>query len=657
VYARLEGDNMRKTVYTMLDNAVEDFGDHPFVAVKNDEEWQHYSFRTIASDAEAIAAALLSRGYRDDEKIAILAEGSAQWVTCEFGTLLAGGISVPLSIKLLPEEIPFRLNHSEARAIVVSKNMLPKLSSSIPHIERHDMDFIVIDENGASLEELRSLLPEGAGDRVFLFRSLLEEGRALLSDYREQIQAVRQRRGEDDIVTISYTSGTTGNPKGIMLTHRNYFTNCSDSVDMFRVPLKEYSTLIILPCDHSFAHSVGIYAALLRGITLYFVDARGGGMAILRNIPINLVETDPVFLLTVPSLTGNFMKKIRAGVREKGRLIEDLFEKGIACGTKLYGDGFRPPSIGRYLRHYPLYKLADLLVFRKVRSIFGRDLRFCVGGGALLDIKQQEFFNALGVPIYQGYGLTEAAPVISSNLPRRHKFGTSGVIAPSVTCRVVKEDGNVAAAGEQGEIAIRGENVMKGYYKNEEATRETIREGWLYTGDLGYMDEDGFLMVVGRAKALLISKDGEKYSPEGIEEAIVNSSEYISQVMLYNDHRPYTVALIVPDTEKLHSLVKKGNIKKASEMLDFLSGELYAFKHQESYRGSFPTVWLPTSFQVLTEPFSEENKMINSTMKMVRHKIAEACDDLIEYMYSDEGKQHHNEKNHQAVRTLLPDLD
>jgi long-chain acyl-CoA synthetase len=350
------------------------------------------------------------------------------------------------------------------------------------------------------------------------------------------------------------------------------------------------------------------------------------------------------------------MKKIRSGIREKGAFIERLFERGIRHGTRLYGDGFRRPGLLRYLRYYPLYKLADLLLFGKVRSIFGRELRFCVGGGALLDIKQQEFFNALGVPIYQGYGLTEAAPVISSNLPQRHKFGSSGVLAPSVECKILREDGSEADVGEQGVIVIRGDNVMRGYFKNEQATRETIRDGWLYTGDLGYFDTDGFLMVVGRTKALLIAQDGEKYSPEGIEEAIVNSSEYIAQIMLYNDHRPYTTALLVPETEKLRELIEKQTIRSASELLDFLSGELYAFKHQESYRGSFPEVWLPVTFQLLTEAFTEANKMINSTMKMVRYKITEAYTERIEYMYTQEGRSHRNERNLTATRSLFPEL-
>jgi long-chain acyl-CoA synthetase len=258
---------------------------------------------------------------------------------------------------------------------------------------------------------------------------------------------------------------------------------------------------------------VGLYAALLRGIIVYFVDSRGGGIAALRNIPINLREPSPVFLLTVPALSGNFMKKISAGIEEKGKLLYGIFRAGMRAGLRVYGDCYRKPPFFRRAFNFPMYKFADLVIFRKVRSMFGSRIGFCVGGGAFLDIKQQEFFKSLGVSVYQGYGLTAAAPVISSNTPKLHKLGTSGKIAPSVTCRIVKDDGGDAATGEKGRVVIRDENVMKGYFKNEDATKEALRDGWLYTGDLGYLDDDGFLYVVEREKALLISVTGRNIHP------------------------------------------------------------------------------------------------------------------------------------------------
>jgi long-chain acyl-CoA synthetase len=498
-------------------------------------------------------------------------------------------------------------------------------------------------------DEAAKLADKGA---IVDYASVLKEGRSLAPKTAEKLQEIESSTGEDDVVTISYTSGTTGNPKGIMLTHRNYFANCRDSVEAFQVPLG-YKTLLILPCDHSFAHTVGLYAALLRGISIYFVDARGGSMATLRNIPINLKEANPVFLLTVPALTGNFMKKIRAAIEEKGGLVERLFNSGVAAGIAYNGDGFRKPPFGVRLRSWLPYKLADAVVFRKVRETFGKDIEFCVGGGALLDIRQQEFFKAIGVPIYQGYGLTEAAPVISSNTQFAHKMGTSGKVLATVHCRIVREDGTEADTGETGQVVIEGDNVMKGYFKNPEATAETIKDGWLYTGDRGFMDEDGFLNVVGREKALLISPDGEKYSPEEIEEAIVNSSRMIEQALVYNDHSRFTGALITLNRDAVEQAIGEKKLGSADEVLDEIRSSFYAFKNQETYRDRFPEQWTPATFQIVEEHFSEENKLINSSMKMVRFRVIETYQHLLDRMYAPDGPNHKNEGNREAVKNLF----
>jgi long-chain acyl-CoA synthetase len=633
----------------MLHSAAERFEERPYVWGKHEAGWSARSFREVEKDSAAFASALIKKGYSKGNCIAILSEGSPRWVIGEYGILRSGCISVPLSIKLLPEEILFRLQHSEAKAILVSKNTIPKLTSIYKDLAGK-LDVIYLDEEREYLGELIEN-SDIEKERTFLFEDMLSEERSLgiaassLKEIEEQIK-------EDDVVTISYTSGTTGNPKGIMLTHLNYYTNCRDAIEMFEVP-PDFRTLLILPCDHSFAHTVGLYSALIPGISLYFVDARGGGMAILRNIPINLKEANPDFLLTVPSLTGNFMKKIKNGIEEKGELLAALFSAGINAGITIHGNGFDKTPLWKKLINAAPYKIVDILIFRKVRAMFGNRIRFCVGGGALLDIKQQEFFKALGVPIYQGYGLTEAAPIISSNMPKLHKLGTSGQIAPSVECRIVDSDGAELPPGEIGEITVRGDNVMKGYYKNQEATRETIVDGWLHTGDRGYMDRDGFLSVVGREKALLIASDGEKYSPEEIEEAIINCSDFISQVMIYNDHKKYTSALAVLEGEKVARYIRENGITSAEELLPAIQDSFYSFKNDPVYRNRFPSMWIPATFVILREPFSEENKMINSTMKMVRYKIVEAYQELLDYMYTPKGDSCANPKNLAVVNDLF----
>lgn len=227
-------------------------------------------------------------------------------------------------------------------------------------------------------------------------------------------------------------------------------------------------------------------------------------------------------------------------------------------------------------------------------------------------------------------------------------------MVPNVDCRIILPDGTEAPAGEKGEIVIKGNNVMKGYYKNPETTAKTVKDGWLYTGDLGYYDQDNFLMVVGRGKALLISADGEKYSPEGIEEAIQNSSELILQAMVYNDMKKYTTAIITLDAPKVARYVEKHKIADSEVLLKAIKLDFYKFKETAEYRNQFPEKWIPSTFQIVPEPFTEQNHMTNSMMKMVRHKIQEVYHDKIEVMYTSEGSNAVNDINRQTVKKYLP---
>jgi long-chain acyl-CoA synthetase len=648
---------MKRTVLRMMDEAASTWGSDPYTLKKGPSGWLAFSFRSARERSRDFAAWLSLKGYGKGDRLAILAEGSPEWVMAESGMLCAACVSVPLSIKLLAEEIPFRLDHSEARAVCTTKNQLEKVLGSFASLADKAIALVYLDEDPVYAREVAA----GYGvssDRIVGFDEACAEGRAALvtpgSPLAARLDEIAAAVEEDDPVNICYTSGTTGNPKGIVLTHLNYWTNCHDAVALFDGPY-HFKTLLVLPVDHSFAHTVGLYTALVCGISLYFVDSRGGGIATLRNIPINLRESSPTFVFTVPALSGNFMKKIIAGVEEKGGLVEKLFKAGIAAGIAYNGDGFnKPPLIVRAKAFFP-YKFAKAIVFDKIkRMIFGDRIRFCVGGGALLDVKQQEFFAAFGCPVYQGYGLTEAAPIISSNASGKgkHKFGTSGLVAPSVECRLLREDGTEAAVGENAEIVIRGGNVMKGYYKNPEATAEAIRDGWLYTGDLAHRDEDGFLVVVGREKALLIAEDGEKYSPEEIEEAVTFSTDLVDQIMVWCEQRKYVTALVSLDADKVSRLIKAEGLTEASALLERLKIEFNGYRDDPKAKKVQPA-WMPTVFQIVPAPFSDKDGTVNSTMKIVRHRIAEVYAELIDYSYTPEGCKTGNDHNLATLRKLF----
>lgn len=635
----------------MLNEASVKYANKSYLSQKHNKGWDRTTFNQAKEKAIILASALIELGIVYDDKIAILSEAKANWVISEFAALYTGAISVPLSIKLLPEEVPFRVNHSDSKLFFISENTLEKIISQWDKYEYESLKLIVLDHPSEKISKQCKQYNFNEKNLLFI-DDLFAIGKEKLPINKSKIEKIEQEIKEDDVVTISYTSGTTGNPKGIMLTHLNYYSNSNEAVNTFKIK-ENISTLIILPLDHSFAHTVGIYTALTRGLSLHFVDARGGGMNALKNIPKNLVEAESHFLLTVPALTSNFINKITDGVKAKGSFIEGIFNRGLESSIVRNGNGFSKPGVLKQFSTFFNYFIAEKLIFNKLRKIWGPNIEFFVGGGALLDIKQQQFFKAIGVPVFQGYGLTEASPIISTNTPFIHKMGTSGKILNGITCKICDENGLELPKGQRGEIVVKGDNVMKAYYKNPEASAEVLKNGWLYTGDLGFFDEDDFLVVVGREKALLISEDGEKYSPEEIEEAIVNSSTIINQAMIYNDHKKNTTALITLNKSKVEDLIKKNVINSHEEILSRTEQEINKFKQQTEFKGKFPEKWIPSNFQIIEEEFSESNKMINSTLKMVRHKITETYQDRLDIMYKPSAQENSLQENKKVAERLF----
>ena len=279
-------------------------------------------------------------------------------------------------------------------------------------------------------------------------------------------------------------------------------------------------------------------------------------------------------------------------------------------------------------------------------------MRFFVGGGALLDIDLQRYYYAIGIPMFQGYGLSEATPIISANSLEAHILGSSGRVVKPMEIKILDENGKELGYGERGEICIKGENVMAGYWKNLKSTNDTIIDGWLHTGDMGYMRDKDFLYVVGRFKCLLISSDGEKYSPELIEESVEENSKYIDNIILHNSQDPYTIALLVPNKDNLKEWVKaeKEGIDVESEeaktlMLKKIQSEIDSYRKGGANAGAFPERWLPAAICVLPEPFTEQNHMMNSTMKVVRRTAEAAYADRMAFAYTPEGMNIVNKMN------------
>jgi long-chain acyl-CoA synthetase len=651
-----KSDKSLTTVIEMLRRGAEEYGDAPYLGGKFGDAWRLFSYREADRLSDAFALALIHLGFGGHENISILSEGCPAWVIGEFGILKAGCTSVPLSTKLLGEEIVFRLDHSESRALLVSENNFQKGAEVLDKVRKKPVLICMTPKNGKTAE-LAEKFSLAEGKDLFYYDDLVSRGEGILSagegGLPEKLEAVKKAVGPDDTVTISYTSGTTGNPKGIMLSHRNYIHNTVNAAEIVRVE-RGWKSLIMLPLDHSFAHTVGIYIFIYKGLTMYFTDAQGGPLAALRNLPKNLTEVNPDLLLTVPALSGNFMKKMIQGVQAKGPFLYGIFDRGVRAGIARAGNGYRKPSLGVRMKNFFPWALANALIFPKLRAFFCGDIKFCIGGGALLEIKQQEFFNAIGVPVYQGYGLTENSPIICANSRKTHKFGTSGVIITDLEVRIMKDENTECAAGEIGQIVTRGGSVMKGYYKNDEATAETLINGWLWSGDLGYKDSDGFLVVTGREKALLIAADGEKYSPETVEEAVANTSRLVNQIMLFNEQCKFTTALITLNAEDLKSAaagITGDTDGDLDRIIDLVREDLTAFQHDPGY-AAIPAQWRPASFAIIPGVFDESNGLINSTLKLVRHKVRDFYRFRIDELYAGAADPH-VPGNREALREIL----
>ncbi len=640
-----------RTIPHLFEESANRFPGNVFLKEKKHTVYEGINYADAYKEVRRTARGILSLGFEKGDRVALISEGRSDWVISELAVLFAGCICVPLSVKIeAPGDLLFRLQHAGCKGIIVSGNHQHKVFRLMDQLKTTEC-VIVLDP----LDEMAQNARDGNKRQVLCIEDVRQLGDELQQTRSGMLEKVTESINPGDYANICYTSGTTDDPKGIILTHKNYIHNVEQASAIFDVP-PEYTSLHILPWDHSFAHTVGIYALVRNGASLASLKPGKTINETIRNIPVCIKEVSPHFLLSVPALAKNFRNNIEKGVREKGKVAWWLFRTGMRVAVAYNREGYNKGTGWRSLLG-PLYRLFDAILFSKVRAGFGGRLRFFVGGGALLDIELQRFFYAIGIPMYQGYGLTEASPVISSNTPDFHKMGSSGKVVPWLDLKICGEDGVEKPIGTQGEIIVRGDNVMAGYWNNEKATEETIRDGWLHTGDLGYLDKDGYLYVLGRTKSLLIGSDGEKYSPEGIEETMVEKSPYFDQVMLYNNQNTYTVALVVVNKAIMEEYLTKSGLeanteKGQEEALLKVRSELDRFMPGGLYEGMFPPRWLPAAVRVLSAPFSESNGLMNSTMKIVRPAIQAYYASEIQSLYTPGGKDLFHPFNRQTIASL-----
>ena len=577
----------------------------PVMMVKVGGVYKGISYAELRRRFELFACGLASLGIRKGDRVAIIAENRPEWVVSDLGIVSLGAVDVPIYPTNTAKQVEYILNDSGARVAIVSNqfqlNKILKVRGDVPSLEK---TIVMLEKPTA-----------GDDPDVLTFAHVLQAGeefeRAHPNFVRDAAAAVRP----DDLLTLIYTSGTTGNPKGVMLTHHNLVSNIQSGTQVLRV-LEGDLFLSFLPLSHSFERMAGYYAAMSCGGTIAYAES-------VETVPANLLEVRPNVVATVPRLFERIHARIYKQVESSPPVRRSIFHWAVAVGRK-HAQAVRKGSVPVLLRLQ--HGLADRLVFRKIRERTGGRVRFFVSGGAPLPREFGEFFEAVGLRIIEGYGLTETSPVISVNLFDDYRFGTVGKVIPGVEVKIEPD----------GEILSRGPNIMRGYWKNEEATREVLQpDGWLRTGDIGVIDADGYLSITDRKKHLFVSSGGKNIAPQPIENMFL-SSKFIEQFVLIGDRRMFLTALIVPDFESLKEFARDRKIPFDTPAALVDRGEVYELLEQEIARIQKDLAHYERvrKFVLLDSPFSIEGGEITPSLKVRRKVVEEKYADQIEKMYA-----------------------
>ena len=568
--------------------------------------WESIPSRKARADVEQLAHGLASLGVSRGDRVALISENRYEWALTDLATLSLGAVTVPIYPTLTAQQCRYILENSEAKvAIVSTPAQFDKISTA--------------SEGLPALSTLVAMDPAPTGThRARAFASLLQEGAtraaAAPHQYREWVEQV----SPEDLATIIYTSGTTGEPKGAMLVHRNIASNveaCLQVVDLGPTD----SCLSFLPLCHIFERMAGLYAMLRAGATIAFAES-------IDTVAANAVEVKPTILTGVPRYYEKVYARVMENALSQPALRKNIFFWGLNIGTQA--------ARVRFSGHQPTgllalqARIADKLVGAKVRERVGGRLRFCISGGAPLGPKVMEFFFAVGIPVIEGYGLTETSPVICLNVPGRERPGAVGPPIPGVEVRI----------GEEGEILTRGPHVMQGYFRNDEATRTALAGGWFHTGDVGHLDEDGFLHITDRLKDLLVTAGGKKVAPQPLEGRL-KTSKWISEAVMLGDQKPYCVALLIPNFANLEAEAKAHGWTLASRAELLRRPEVRALYQAEIDKLNADLAQFETikTFELLDRDLSPEAGELTPTLKVRRRVIMQRFSGLIDSMYSSPG--------------------
>ena len=584
----IDYDNCRSLPAMFIAVAAER-GSRPFLWAKRDGTYQSLSWREAARLVNRLARGLVVLGVQPGDRVVLASENRPEWALADLAIMSAGAITVPAYTTNTVDDHRHVFGNSGARVVIASKppvsDRAAEAAAQVPSVEA-----TIVMEPG----------PQGARG----WDEVLALGDAQTDDIAGRVAAL----GPDDIACIIYTSGTGGVPKGVLLSHRNILANAAGAFHLLEMfGLGDEVFLSFLPLSHSYEHTAGLMFPISIGAQIYFAEGAD-------TLAANLLEARPTIMTAVPRLYETLHQRIRRGIeREKG-LKRRLFEAAVTIGkSRLAGDRL---GMGQRL----LDPLLDKLVRAKVRDRFGGRLKAMVSGGAPLNPEIGAFFLALGVQLLQGYGQTEASPVIACNRPGGNKIDSVGTALKGVAIKIA----------EDGEILVAGANVMKGYWNDPEATARTIADGWLKTGDIGFLDAENYLRITDRKRDFIKNSGGDMIAPAKVEGALTLAHE-IAQAMVWGDQRPHLVAILVPDPEFTRHICGPG--ADLTALADHQGLQKALSDVVTAVNAKLPPIERVRRFIIAREPFTTGNGQLTPTLKIRRHVVRSIYGEALDALY------------------------
>lgn len=583
----------------MFFTQAERLGGRPFLWAKRDGAYRPLTWGQVAEQVRALAGGLIELGLQPGDRVMLVSENRPEWLIADVAIMAAGGITVPAYTTNTPKDHLHIINDSGAKIVIVSTQALAGRVVAAAWQARERPVVVALEP---------PVLHQDAGVTILPWAQVMDSAEAR----RAEADTRRAEAQRDDTACIIYTSGTGGVPKGVMLAHGAILHNCMGAHDLLAsIGLEHETFLSFLPLSHSYEHTAGQFFPISIGARIYYAEG-------MEHLGTNLTEVRPTIMTAVPRLYEVLRARINRGVARAGGRREKLFRDALALGTRrYYGERLS-------LKERLYDRLLERLVREKVRARFGGRLKVMVSGGAPLNYEVGLFFTALGVRVLQGYGQTESGPVVSVNPPQRVKLHTVGPPMRGVEVRIA----------EDGEILVRGELVMKGYWNNPEATAATIADGrWLHTGDIGQIDEDGYLQITDRKKDIIVNSGGDNISPQRVE-GILTLQPEIAQAMAYGDRKPHLVALIVPDADWMRALAQRtGKPDDPGVLVEDEDVRKAVGTAVERVNAELSPIEKIRRFTLAPEPFTVENGMMTPTLKIRRHTIRDKYGAVLEGLY------------------------